>query len=370
MMGVIIFAVTLIIFILGVSADAQEPFLGYLRKASLVQSSATVFDLDPAVKARIKAHPSVERVIPVAPRFHTMSAWIPPFVSNEASPFAIYVEDMAYLVDLYGLVLKEGHLPRPGTNDMVISESLAQNRDLVVGDVIGDPNHPAYPGAETLASTFVVSGIFASPPVPEDENWWGFISLEYIEDEGIYPLPDSLPVFVVAKEGQKDILDNWLQSELAGIDTSVKIYHQELTHIQQSAKNQILSMVMLQAIIAFVAAVGMAILNYIYIAQRQGEFGILLAIGYSRKFLVKRVFKETMYTIAIAWCFSALITFIAMLYMRFGVYEPIGLMFNLFNITPWLYTLPTPVTVLAVTGISTARVLSKFDPISIIEKRS
>jgi len=299
-----------------------------------------------------------------------MSAWIPPFVSNEASPFAVYAEDMAYLVERYNLKLKEGHLPRPGTNEIVISETLSQNRALVIGDVIGDSENPAYPGVEALPSIFVVSGIFARPSSPEEENWWGFISLEYIEDERIYPLPDNLAVFVVAKEGQKDILDEWLVGELSGMDTSVKTYHKELIRIRQSAQNQMLSMVMLQAIIALVAAVGMAILNYIYIAQRQGEFGILLAIGYSRNYLVWRVVKETLYTILIAWCFSALITFLVMLYLRFGIYEPIGLSFNLLQITPWLYTLPIPIIVLAVTIISTSRILSKFDPISIIEKRA
>ncbi|MGD8455257.1 MAG: ABC transporter permease [Anaerolineales bacterium] len=370
MMGVIIFAVTLIIFILGVSADAQEPFWGYLRKTSFVRSSGIISDLDPTANAKLEAHPSVERVIPTAPRFHMISAWIPPFVTGEASPFAVYAEDMTYLVELYDLELKEGHLPRPGTNEIVISESLSRNRDLVVGDSIGDPDHPAYPGAEALPSIFIVSGIFSHPPSPEEENWWGFISLEYIEDEEIFPLPDNLPVFVVAKEGQKEILNSWLVSELVSIDTQVFTYEQEIIRNQQNAQNQILSMVMLQAVIALVAAMGMAILNYIYIKQRQGEFGILLAIGYSRKALVRRVLQETMYTVAIAWSFSALITFLAMLYLRFGIFEPIGLSFNLLKITPWLYTLPIPLIVLAVTGVSTARIISKSDPISIIEKQS
>jgi len=51
------------------------------------------------------------------------------------------------------------------------------------------------------------------------------------------------------------------------------------------------------------------------------------------------------------------------------VFEPRGLAFGLFNLTPWLYTLPIPVLVLAISAGSTARTLSKLDPITIIEGR-
>jgi cadmium resistance protein CadD (predicted permease) len=55
--------------------------------------------------------------------------------------------------------------------------------------------------------------------------------------------------------------------------------------------------------------------------------------------------------------------------LRFGVFTPLGLTLNLFNLTPWLFTLPIPVAVLAVTGATIARTLSKLDPVSIIERK-
>jgi hypothetical protein len=68
---------------------------------------------------------------------------------------------MAYLVDLYDLKLAEGRLPRPNTNEIVLAWATAKNRDLKVGDVIGNRDHPIYAGAPTLPSDLVVSGIFA-----------------------------------------------------------------------------------------------------------------------------------------------------------------------------------------------------------------
>jgi ABC-type lipoprotein release transport system permease subunit len=367
--SLMILAVALIVFVLAVGANAQDPLLGYLSQVSLVRSPGSGQGLDPGKAAQVKAHPAVERVVPVAPRYSMLSAYIPPFVSAEASPLGVYAEDMAYLVELYGLELREGHLPHPGTNDMVISEILAQNRDLEVGDVIGDPDRPAYPGASSLPAGFVISGIFARPPAPEDESGLGFVSLEFLESQEAYDVPDSPPLIVVPKAGQKDALDDWLENELAGVDASVLTYRQQVTRVQQKAQQDMLAMALMESVIAAVAAIGLAVLNYIYISQRQSEFGVLHALGYGRRRLVGRVLGETALTVAAAWGLSAITALVGMLFLRLVVFEPRGLTFSLFHLTPWLYTLPIPAMVLAVTTGTTARTLSRLDAVAIIEQR-
>jgi ABC-type lipoprotein release transport system permease subunit len=368
-MGLMILAVVLFIFALAVDADAKEPFLGYLSRVSMVHSPGYVQSLDPGVAAQVRSHPAVERVIPVAPRYSMLKVTIPPFESAEASPFGVYAEDMAYLVELYGLELKEGHLPHPGTNEMVIPEVLAQNRDLEVGDVIGDPERPAYPGASPLAAEFVISGIFARPSAPEAGSGWGFVSLEFLESHTTYDLPDVPPLIVVPKAGQKGVLDDWLEMELAGVDASVLTYRQEASRIQNKAKQDIASMALLQGVIAIVAAIGLAVLNYVYTSQRQSEFGVLHALGYSRSQLVRRVLGETAFTTGAAWGLSAIVGLIGVLCLRFVLFAPLGLTFDLVNLTPWLYTLPIPIAVLAVNAGTTAWTLSKVDAVSIIERR-
>jgi ABC-type lipoprotein release transport system permease subunit len=252
---------------------------------------------------------------------------------------------------------------------MVIPETLAQNRDLEVGDVIGDPNQPAYPGAPPLSVEFVVSGVFARPESPEDGNGWGFISLEFLENYETYPMPDVPPMIVVPKLGQKGNLDAWLESELAGSDASVLTYRQQVSRVQAKAQQDMLGMALLEGVIAIVAAIGLAVLNYIFTSQRHSELGVLHALGYGRLQLVGRVLRETAFTTGTAWVFSAIAGMIGLLYVRFGVFAPLGLTFNLFSVTPWFYTLPMPVAVLAVTAGTTARTLSKLDPVSIIERR-
>jgi len=368
-MAMMILAIALFIFALAVDADAKKPFLAYMKQISIVRSPGFVESLNPDIERRIKAHPSVERVIPIAPRFSMLNINIPPFDSAEASPFALHAEDMAYLVKLFNLELNEGHLPQPGTNEMVISNALAKNRDLYVGDVVGDPQNPAYPGAPSLENKFVISGIFAQPEDATDAYGVSFISFEYLESLDIYEIPEHPPLIVVPKQGQKNVLDDWLESELAGVEASVLTYDQEINRINNKAKQDISSIVILQGILTVVAGIGLAVLNNVFTSQRYSEFGVLNALGYSRQQLLRRVVGETAFTTWIAWGLSVIISIIGIFLLRFAVFAPLGLTFDLINLTPWLYTLPIPVAVMVFTSISTARNLSKLDPITIIERR-
>ena len=130
--------------------------------------------------------------------------------------YAVYADDLTYLVDLYTLELKAGELPRPYTNQVVIPEAAARNRGLSVGDVIGDPDAPAYPGARSLPWEFVISGIFAQP-APSEENWLGFLSLEFKESNEVFGLPSDLvyPLMVIPEAGKRDTVEQWLESEIA-----------------------------------------------------------------------------------------------------------------------------------------------------------
>ncbi len=368
-MGLMIMAVVLFIFTLAVGADAKKLFLGYLSRVSIIRSPGMVESLDPGIPALVEAHPAVKRVIPIAPRYSMLKVYIPPFNSAEASPFGVYAADMAYLVDLYDLELKEGHLPRPGTNEMVIPETLAQNRDLEVGDVIGDPLHPAYPKSPSLETEFVISGIFAKPSKSKDEDGWAFISLEYLEEINIYDIPDVPSMIVVPKDGQKTTLDDWLENEIDGVNVSVVTQAQEIARIENNARQDMLSIAEIEVGIAIVATTGLAVLNYIFIAQRNSEFGILNALGYDRWQLVRRVLGETAFLVGIAWGISVIAGLGGMLILRFALYAPLGLSFDLVNITPWLYTLPIPIAMLVVTAATTSRTLSRLDPVAVIERR-
>jgi ABC-type lipoprotein release transport system permease subunit len=368
-MTLMIMAVALVIFMLGATHDAQQASLGYLQRMSRAYPRPGS-RLHPGIVSQIRAHPAVERVIPVGPRYGMLTIRIPPFGTSEnASPYAVPAEDMAYLVELYGLELKEGHLPRPHSNEMVIAEALAQNRGLEVGDIVGDRDHPAYPGASPLPATFVISGIFAR--APQDENWLGFVSLEFMERHEGFGISTATvsSLIVVPKPGQEAALDDWLESGLATDDVFVLTYRQEKTRLEERTRSLMLTMALIESLIALVAAISLAVLNHIFVTQRQIEFGLLHALGHGRWRLVWRTLREAAFTTGAAWWLSVTLCLAGLLGLRFGVFIPLGLRLNLLNLAPWLFTLPIPFAVLIASGGTSARMLASLDPITAIEKR-
>jgi hypothetical protein len=51
------------------------------------------------------------------------------------------------------------------------------------------------------------------------------------------------------------------------------------------------------------------------------------------------------------------------------VYAPKGLGLDIFNPIPWLFTLPIPVAVVGASAGTIAWMLSRLDPVSVIERR-
>jgi ABC-type antimicrobial peptide transport system permease subunit len=124
-----------------------------------------------------------------------------------------------------------------------------------------------------------------------------------------------------------------------------------------------------EGVIAVVAAAAMAVLSYVFFAQRREEFGILHAIGRSRAWLVMRALGETVSVVTVAWLIGAAMCGAGLVYMRIVLYAPRGLALNFLNPTPWLFTLPMPLAVVVVSIGLVARMLSRLDPVSIIERR-
>ena len=118
------------------------------------------------------------------------------------------------------------------------------------------------------------------------------------------------------------------------------------------------------------AAIALAVLNYIFTSQRQTEFGVLNAVGYNRMQLVWRTMREMAFTIGSAWGLSVVLCGMGLLYMQFGVFAPIGLRLDFFNMVPWLFTLPIPIAVLVAAIGTVTRMLSTLDTVSIIERRA
>jgi ABC-type antimicrobial peptide transport system permease subunit len=146
-------------------------------------------------------------------------------------------------------------------------------------------------------------------------------------------------------------------------------YDNQQALFRKQMSTLLLSMSLVESVIALVAALALTGLNYVFITQRQSEFGVLSALGFGRMRLVRRVARETLFTTGAAWLVAVVACAVILLCLQYGFYIPSGLRLNLFNLTPWFYTLPVPVAVLAVSAGAVGWTLSRLDPVAVIERR-
>jgi hypothetical protein len=362
-----ILGMTFPMFLTSAMMDTQRPFfLNYLRHVSEV-SPKVGRTVDPVLAAQIRTHPSVARVLPVTQLGLTIS--IPPLSITQARIYGVAEQDLPALIDLFGMQLKEGRLPRPRSNEIVLSEALALNRDLRVGDRVGRPvaerdeDGPPEMRDQDMPTEMVIVGMLAAEDVS-----LGFASAEYLESHELYA-GWQVNLLVVPAEGRKAELDAWLEKHVASEQTSVSTYGAALREGRQSTLVMHLVFAALEGVIAIVAAVALTVLNHIFFAQRQEEFGILHAVGRSRPWLTLRAASESGSVVATGWLIGAALCIVGLICAQAGVYGPKGLRLDFFSPAPWLFTLPIPLAVIAVGAGTVARTLARLDPLAVIEGR-
>ena len=360
-MALMVLGITFPVFLLSAMTSAMIPYLEYLQHVSVI--SPVHSELDPGVVGQIKSHPAVARTIP-AIRLG-MQMVLPPGGGTDINIYGVSEADLPILLELFGVHVQEGRLPRPRSNEIVLSAAIAANRDLHVGDMIGgESENDGALVVDDLPTEMIVAGIL-SPARP----WLGFASYEYLRDHEL-TASRGPRLLIVPCEEQKQTLDSWLEGSVDSTQTRIITYAILEREYREMTTATVLTFAALECMIAAVAAVALTTLNHIFFTQRKEEFGILNAVGRSRLWLVWRTMKETGSVVGVAWVVGAVLCGIGLLSMQSLVYGPRGLTLDFFSPTPWLLTLPIPLAVVAASAGTIAWMLSKLDPVSIVERRS
>jgi len=361
-MGLMFLGVAFPAFVFGPMLDAWKRLFEHLRQVTVVSPRAES-TVDPAVSAQIRGHADVAGVVPAMKL--RIRVDVPPMAHPSIPLYAVSESDLETLIGLYGARIQEGRLPRPRSNEIVLSEALAQNRSWHVGDKIGR----AYGDRDDdeLPTEMIVAGILSSSPGQAD-LWTGFVSLEYLSSHEFYA-GHSTHMLVLPREGRKSEIDAWLEENVASGDTSVRTYDLMQRDYGLAMWALMALFGIIESVIAVVAAVALAILSYTFFIQRRDEFGVLHAIGHSRRRLVLRTARESVSIVLVAWLLSVVLCGIGLVYIQARVFAPKGMTFNLFHPAPWLFTLPLPLAVVAVGVGLVARMLRRLDPVTVIEGR-
>jgi len=358
--ALMVLGIALPVFLLSAITSAMMPYFDYLHHISTI--APVQAELDPGIVGQVRGHSAVARAIPAISLGVQMV--LPPGSGTDVRIYGVSETDLPILLALFGAQIAQGRLPRPRTNEILLSSAVAVNRDLHIGDVIGGKNDDSDALiVDDLPVEMVVVGLL-SP----DQPWIGFASYEYLHSHEL-TASRTPHLLVIPREGQKQTLDAWLETSIDSAQTRVITYSTEEREFRQMTGALVLTFALLECMIAVVAAIALATLNHIFFTQRGEELGVLNAIGHSRLWLVWRTIRETGSVVSVAWLAGAALCGIGLFAMQRLVYGPRGLILDFFSPTPWLLTLSVPLAVLIASTGTIAWMLHWLDPVSIIERR-
>ncbi|MFM9871869.1 MAG: ABC transporter permease [Fimbriimonadaceae bacterium] len=261
-----------------------------------------------------------------------------------------------YLSRLHGTIT-QGRMPTSGEPEVVISERLARNLNLKIGDALQKPTD-----SENFSPKEVrVVGIASS------ENWFAFTSIEY-QRNNHFPNIDAFMAFAKTPADQLK-LDFWAEKELSGENAQVFNYHK----LEEQADNmfnilyQILNVVIGTLVIVITLMMGMLI--NIFLSQRVQEFGLLQALGYTKKSLLNRVLLETTIFVMGGWVLGLGVAFGLLNLVKVTLMDPRSFALQTVDLAAYLYTIPVPISIFAVSLITVWVKFKKFDPVGIVERR-
>jgi ABC-type antimicrobial peptide transport system permease subunit len=358
--ALMVLGITFPVFLFSAMASAMLPSIEYLKHVSEI--SPVHSELDPGVVGQIRSHPAVARTVPAIRLGMTMI--LPPGGGTDVNIYGVSEADLPVLLEVFGVQVQEGRMPEPHSNEIVLSAAIAANRELHLGDVIGGETGDG----DTLIVDNLPTEMVVVGTLSPDRPWVGFASYEYLRSHELTSSRGPR-LLIIPREAQKQALDRWLETSVDSTQTRIITHATEEGEYREMTAATTLTFAVLECMIAVVAAVALATLNYIFYTQRKEEFGILNGVGRSRLWLIWRATKETGSLAGVAWVVGAVLCGTGLLGMQSLVYAPRGLHLDFFSLTPWLLTVPLPVTVALASVGTIAWMLSKLDPVAVIERR-
>lgn len=371
--GLMVLGVAFPAFILNMMNDAVAPLaLSYSSQAGVVSPGGSQRTVDPTILAQIKAHPAVAHVIPA--KALGVRITIPPGIEWQTPVYAVREQELDLLLDVYGLRLDEGSLIQPRSDQLILTHALAQNRGVNVGDVVGEPvcERDGIPTEMHVVGLLKSTGPalaeregYDLPPTP---RWAGFASYEFVEDHERYAAVPT-HALIIPVEGRESEMEAWLEENIDSPRAKVTTLGTSYREWRRTGQGYLLFLAITEVILAVVAAIALAILNYIFFTQRRDEFGTLHAVGHSRLRLTTRTLQESVSVVGVAWLIGAVLCMIGVLWTQASILAPVGMSIDLSSPVPWLFTLPIPLAVVTASVGTVAWALARLDPVAVIERR-
>lgn len=266
-------------------------------------------------------------------------------------------EDAKYLLRRFRTRSLEGRMARVGMPEVVVSSPVATNKGFKIGTVVLGPN---------------ISESYSPKPVKvvgiaRSDEWFMLGDYEY-QRANHYPDVDVIMAFAPTL-AQQEKLDRWAYRTLKGARAQVLAYFrlEQQTATMFNTLFVILDVVIGMLVLVITLMMGMLI--NIYQSQRLVEFGLLQAMGYTKRQLMARVLAETLLVLAAGWALGLAAGYGMLELTKAQLMEPRAFAISTWDPMAIRYTIPVPITILIVASLTIYIRFRNFDPVAIVERR-
>ncbi len=251
----------------------------------------------------------------------------------------------------------DGRLPNKGKPEVIISRPVAKNLNLKLGSTLLSPN------TQEAYSPFPVKIV----GIAQTDEWLMLNDFNY-QSENHFPPLDNVLVFAKDLPTQGRI-DRWAIKEFKGERAQVFAFHvlERQTDDMFRILYRILDVVIGTLVLVITFMMGM--LMNIYQSQRLVEFGLLQAIGYTKRQLLRRVFSETALVLVAGWILGVAGALLLLQVVKVTLMDPHAFALRIFDPIALRYTIPVPITIAIIAAFTVWARFRKFDPVGVVERR-
>jgi ABC-type lipoprotein release transport system permease subunit len=304
--------------------------------------------------ASVKGNDNVEKVIP----YHTNGVrYHIPGSMSDSPVLGLREEDVDYFMEKHNIKLIEGRMPKEGSPEIALDYRVAKNKGMALGDKVGN----AINKFEYLSGEYTIVGILKGNELISLMPY--FVRPRPVGLEEGTLLQRGMIVF--PKESRENALDSLLTA-FPKEDVRVRTF--SIAHERfksDMSVMQMLDLISILAVIVMVISVGSS--KYVQFFNRKQEFGVLNALGYTKLQVMKKAFLEISLINFIGFflgMFFGLIQCAVVNYLFFG---RIGAVSVIFDFKAFMTALYIPMFTTLFTLVPVNRMISKLDPINMIE---
>lgn len=312
--------------------------------------------VDPDEVAKVQRLPELGSLYPI----HSYQVMVKTIFGKMVFPiFGADKPGRDLLMQRCGVSLAAGRLPVDGQPEAVVSEDIARNLGLKVGDILSNPNSTDNYAPIPIRLVGLLQG----------RVWLGMTSKALADTYSPFTFVGYLAFAPTDSLADQRRLDNAIEHVVDKGKARVWRYAGLVKETKSALSNLYLILDLVVGIIVFAISFVCGLLSNIYFTQRLPEIATLSAIGYPRSHLLRRAVGETALFCTVGWLLGGGLTVGMLLLLRAVALTPKGLLLEPFDPTAFAFTAPLPLTITLFALCTIGLRLASLDPVSIIERR-